>query len=52
MAYTINANDFKLDDATMPNQADSTADTVAKLVTDFNALLKKLQDAGLMAKSE
>lgn len=53
MAYTINANDFKLDTvAVMPNQADSTADTVAKLVTDFNALLKKLQDAGLMAESE
>ena len=31
------------------NQADSTADTVAKLVTDFNGLLDKLKEAGLMA---
>ena len=33
----------------MENIADSTADIVAKLVTDFNTLLKALQDAGLMA---
>lgn len=33
---------------TMPNQAASTADTVAKVVTDFNALLTKLKNAGLM----
>ena len=30
------------------NQADSTATTVAGLVTDFNALLTKLKTAGLM----
>ena len=29
-------------------QADSTAETVADLVTDFNALLAKLKAAGLM----
>lgn len=32
------------------HQADSTATTIAGLVTDFNALLAKLQDAGLMAE--
>lgn len=32
-------------------QADSTATDVAGLVTDFNALLTKLQDAGVMADS-
>ena len=31
------------------NQADSTATTIAGLVTDFNALLTKLKTAGLMA---
>lgn len=31
------------------NQADSTADAVADLVDDFNALLAKLVAAGLMA---
>lgn len=36
----------------MPNQADSTATTVALLVKDFNDLLKKLQDAGYMAEGE
>ena len=30
------------------NQADSTATTIAGLVTDFNALLTKLKTAGLM----
>ena len=30
------------------NQADSTATTIADLKTDFNALLAKLQAAGLM----
>ena len=30
------------------NQADSTATEVAGLVTDFNALLDKLKEAGLM----
>lgn len=30
------------------NQAASTADTVAKVVTDLNALLTKLKAAGLM----
>lgn len=30
------------------NQADSTAEELAELVTDFNALLAKLQAAGLM----
>ena len=33
-------------------QADSIAETVADLVTDFNALLAKLQAAGLMAGSD
>lgn len=32
----------------MSNQAASTAETVAALVTDFNALLTKLKTAGLM----
>ena len=31
------------------NQADSTADSLAGLVTDFNSLLDKLQTAGVMA---
>ena len=31
------------------NQANSTASTIAGLVTDFNALLAKLKAAGLMA---
>ena len=30
-------------------QADSTATTIAGLVADFNALLTKLKDAGIMA---
>ena len=34
------------------NQADSTADTVAKLVTDFNTLLASLKAAGIMAPDE
>jgi hypothetical protein len=34
------------------NQADSTATTVAELVTDFNALLTKLKTAGLMIGDE
>ena len=34
------------------NQADSTASTVAGLVTDFNGLLTKLKAAGLMAADE
>ena len=33
---------------TAENQADSTATTVAGLVTDFNGLLSKLKAAGLM----
>ena len=40
----------ELTDITMANQAASTADTVAKLVTDFNALLTKLKAVGLMEK--
>lgn len=32
----------------LENQADSTADDVAGLVTDFNDLLAKLKAAGLM----
>ena len=32
-------------------QADSTATTIAGLVVDFNALLTKLKDAGIMAQS-
>lgn len=34
------------------NQADSTADTVAKIVTDFNTLLASLKAAGIMAPDE
>lgn len=34
------------------NQAASTADTVAKLKTDFNALLEALKTAGLMEADE
>ena len=34
------------------HQADSTATTIADLKTDFNALLAKLQTAGLMAGSD
>ena len=34
------------------NQSDSTAETVAALVTDFNALLTKLKAAGLMESDE
>lgn len=33
-------------------QADSTAETVADLITDFNALLAKLQAAGLMESGD
>lgn len=35
----------------MPFQADSVAADVPTLVADFNALLLKLQNAGLMASS-
>ena len=31
------------------NQPDSTAADVAELVSDFNSLLQKLKDAGIMA---
>ena len=34
------------------HQADSAATTIADLKTDFNALLAKLQAAGLMAGSD
>ena len=34
------------------NQADSTATTIADLKTDFNALLAKLQAAGLMESGD
>ncbi len=34
------------------NQANSTASTIAGLVTDFNALLAKLKAAGLMVADE
>ena len=34
------------------NQADSTAATIADLKTDFNALLAKLQAAGLMESGD
>ena len=34
------------------NQADSAATTIVDLKTDFNALLAKLQAAGLMAGSD
>lgn len=47
---TIENKGFKLVDP-MPKQNDSTATSVADLKTEFNALLKKLQDAGLMNKS-
>ena len=36
----------------MEEISDSTADTVAKLVTDFNALLAALKAAGLMASGD
>lgn len=36
----------------MENIADSTATSVAQIKTDFNALLKALQDVGLMAEPE
>lgn len=36
----------------MEAQEDSTADTVAKIKTDFNSLLEKLRAAGLMATSD
>lgn len=32
-------------------QSDSTATTIAGLVLDFNGLLTKLKDAGIMAQS-
>ena len=32
-------------------QTDTTATTIAGLVVDFNALLTKLKDAGIMAQS-
>ena len=50
-AFVIGDMDFELKDVTMPmpKQADSTATAVATLKDDFNALLKKLQDAGLMS---
>ena len=51
MANLITENGFELLESQMPKQADSTATAVAALKDDFNALLKKLQDAGLMAKS-
>jgi hypothetical protein len=34
--------------ARLPNQANSTASTVGDLVTDFNSLLSKLRDNGIM----
>ena len=34
------------------NQADSTATTVADLKSDFNALLSKLKESGLMEQDE
>lgn len=51
MAKVISDEGFELKEATMPKQADSTATAVATLKDDFNALLKKLQDAGYMANS-
>lgn len=51
MAKVISDEGFELKEAAMPKQADSTATAVATLKEDFNALLKKLQDAGYMAKS-
>lgn len=41
-----------VDAKTAANQADTEASDVAGLVTDFNALLAKLQAAGLMAEAE
>lgn len=38
----------QVDNMIMPAQADSTATTVAELVTDFNNLLAKLRAAGYM----
>ena len=34
------------------NQTESTATTIADLKSDFNALLQKLKDAGIMAADE
>jgi len=34
------------------NQAESTATTIADLKSDFNALLLKIKDAGIMAADE
>lgn len=51
MAKLIASEGFELKDCEMPKQADSTATAVATLKEDFNALLKKLQDAGIMANS-
>lgn len=34
------------------NQADSTATTIADLKSDFNALLSKLKESGLMEQDE
>lgn len=47
---TYNPTSRKLESGVpvVANQADSTADTVAKVVTDFNALLAKLKAAGIM----
>jgi hypothetical protein len=51
MAKILKDKGFELEDLpVMPYQADSTATAVADLKTAFNALLKKLQDAGYMAK--
>ena len=35
-----------------PNQAESTATTIADLKSDFNALLLKLKNAGIMAADQ
>ena len=34
------------------NQAESTATTISDLMSDFNALLQKLKDAGIMAADQ
>lgn len=58
MAKVVSNSGFKLETdalaaaAPAANQGDSTATTVAGIVSDFNALLGKLIAAGLMEGAE
>lgn len=54
MPETTNFNHVVVDTLKMTTakaQADSEATTAEGLVTDFNALLAKLRDAGVIAKT-